>query len=1118
MTAGTDLSMKSEKDIKVTGDLTATAGNVKTESTGDTAISGNVKAGQNVTTNSTGDTKISGNVTATSDISVTGQNITHDKGTMSGANVTLDGNKAVDLTGDGITAKADAILKAGTSLNMAETITAGKDVSMNAGTTLDVSGAVTATAGNITTESKENTTISGNLTAGQKITTNSTGDTTIGADMTAETDISVTAKNLVQEKGKVSGTNVTVNALEDVALSGGSIDGRKTDISAGTDLTQAKAHTLKTSNLSAASTGELALSGTNNQITNAVLDSKRSTDGNAVVFHNGVGDSKVTVTNSIDSDAKVMGDILAENSSEGIFNVYNLHANNITVKGNGDVTLGLWTENADMYADGDLKVNGKSIINLSKNMGVAGDITMSSTDGNMINRALILSTGGDVTLAANEGRVINISEADIVTLGGNITLIARASDTEKMADVRNGSVYNQGNLLAYTEEDHSGKGNVHLVSETADVYNYDDFNELSYQVGDTSYSISVNDIEMSAANGVLFTGQEDLHAGGKITLTAKEGLCSVGTNIIADGDISITATDGSIYNRADIDSTDGNVTIKAEKGSVVNTLTGNILAGGGNAELIAGGATEENRPFYMASAEGDAKVVTPSVDGSAISVVKAYKYYKSDKTGAYERITDETNIDAMSKDELLSIVTTASYVDADGEDQDLSFTGDGVENVTITVWDSETTKTLSAIKGDMEFIRAGDVLNRGDVVAMGQTEQKGDEIHSVVPGTITLRSEHGDVINYDNYYKVDGEDYEKLGERKYMLSTGNIGLEAPEGNFYNDFSFRTAGDLTLSSKGDMAVGKDFTIADVGGDINITSSEGKIFNGDGSTLVAGKDLNLSAKKGVDNYGSLVGGNNVSIESETGDINSTDAHALNGAVDIVTKYGNVNVAEVSGDRVSITAGGEEHEISVGDVEVGSYLKLHGDYINTDVEVKHGDSYKGVIHFDIAGGVENSMVKGDINLKNAGDSVFDTLHVTDATIDITENGKFDSDRIRIHGNADISAMGSKTAIFGTKPRETDANYKYADTGTWMSLHTYDAHHQASNGVLMHHDGKYYSDSQRYSEENLARQYTDYKISVDRYRYITSPIVIFDRYNILENALPSVSYTEDDEEFSIV
>ena len=851
-----------------------------------------------------------------------------------------------------------------------------------------------------------------------------------------------------------------------------------------------------------------------------MLDSKRTADGNAIVFHNGVGDSKVTVKNSLDTEhSHVKGDLSLENSSDGAFSVYNLNANNITVNGNGNVTTGLWTENTDIYADGKLQVTGKSVTNMAKHMGVAGDISLQSTNGNVINRALLLSTSGDITLSANEGRVMNVPDADVVTLNGNVTMTAKASDTETVADMRNGSVYNFGNLLANAEAGNTDKGNVRLVSETADVYNYDDFREASYEVDGKTYSIAVHDIEMSAASGVLYTGQEDLVAGGKITLTAKEGLSSIGTNILAGHDVSITATDGSIYNGANIASADGSVTIKAEKGSVVNTLSGNILAGGGNAELIAGGATEENRPFYMASTEGDAKAVTPSVDGADITVVKAYKYYKSNTTGAYERITDETDVDALSKAERESIVTIASYVDADGKDRDLSFTGDGVETVIVSVTEGGRTETKTAIKGDMEFFRAGDVLNRGDVVAMGKTEQQEDGTHTVEPGTITLRSDHGDVINYDNFYKVNGKEYELLGERKYFIATGNIGLVAPEGNFYNDFAFSTAGDLTLSAKGDMTVGKDFSVADVAGDIHITSSEGKIYNGSGSTLVAGKDLHLSAAQGIENEGSLVGGNNVSIQTETGDINSTgDAHALNGAVEAVTKYGNVNLSEVTGDRVLVTAGGEDHKISIEKVEVGSYLKLHGDYIDTPNEVQHGDSYRGVIHFDIAGGVENSMVKGPVDLQNAGDSVFDTLHVTDADIRITGGGKFDSDRIRVHGNADISAMGSKTAIFSAMPKAGNANYVYADSGDWMSLHIEDGHNQRSNGLLVRRDDGYYADYQRFTLEDLARQYTGYKMFADAYSYLGNPIVFFNRYNILENTVTFSSGAEDGEEFTIV
>ncbi len=332
---------------------------------------------------------------------------------------------------------------------------------------------------------------------------------------------------------------------------------------------------------------------------------------------------------------------------------------------------------------------------------------------------------------------------------------------------------------------------------------------------------------------------------------------------------------------------------------------------------------------------------------------------------------------------------------------------------------------------------------------------------------------------------------------------------------------------------------NLAVVSAGNNVNILTEDGDIASEGGVEAVNGS-VNATTKSGDINLSAVSAGNNVNILTEDGDITSEDlVEAVNGSVDVATKYGSINLAEVSakdhvevlsedggdvkagnvkGDRVSVTAGGQDKAITLGNVTVGSYLKLHGDYINMPSKVQHGDSYKGVIHFDIAGGVENSMVKNDFALTNAGDSVFDMLHVTNAKIDITENGKFESDRIRVHGNADISAMGSKTEILAEKPSASGFNYYYIDSGNWMNLYMIDGNHQKSSGILLHHDGKYYVENQRYSEENLARQFVGYKMAPDWTRYVSDPIMFFDRYNILENTLPSVSYAEDDEEFTIV
>ena len=858
------------------------------------------------------------------------------------------------------------------------------------------------------------------------------------------------------------------------------------------------------------------------------------------------------------------------------------NANGETVKGSNIATSDIEISAAEgaVYNSKDLE-SGENITltakeglgNFAYNIYAGKNITLHATAGDIHNTSVLESVAGDVTLLADNGNITNglgnnSASGDIITLGGSVKLEAKG----KNADGTGHNVTNYGDIVAIgdTVGDTAGSGSIILKAEYGDVNNYDDFNTVgagneSYKydakkhlsvkgiTDGSSYNVATSNIEISATNGKIYNDKHYLVGLGDVTLTAKEGLGSYGDVILAGGDITLTNTEGSLMNSANLVSMNGDITLNAEKGNVVNTTKGQVIALNGNVTMNAGGPIDADHTIYLVDAKGNTtKLDGVSADVADRIIISESYYLNADGT---KHFLTNTDTDAKGN----KVYTQVSYVDDNNKRQLIK---DGIE-------------------GKQEAYRAGDVVNRGDIVAI-----KGSDKTDAEAGNVTLKAANGNVTNYDDFKLVDngsgtyhykGADGYAAGDdgstkakfntgtiynqnKDYVLSDSNMEFKAPEGYLYNDLALVSHKDITLESGKDLTIGTNFASVEADGNIIIRSLNGAIKNNsqvisNNGSIILDAEKGITSVKGDSDSGKLKVGLNgsLSLVSIYGDINVDELFAGDMAA-VGTKEGNINIGQINGKDVIIYTEDADSTIDVGKIKVDEKLFLQGNHFGK-LDIDRSES-SGTLFVDVNGVSKDGSapVSGDLNMTIDGDADFRSLNVTNA--EITVGGKLSVDKMHVGGAAHLYTPGMKTGIFGigATPKADDSNVLYfdanseecgkggmkltaeqfravqdegsdtlrvfktleqlhddlradaaggnagADANGWMNLYVDSGNHQTSNGLLLRIDHNYYAGLQRWSAEDLSTKLLDYKIEQTYEDLFADPINIYNRYDLVE------------------
>ncbi|MDO4177905.1 MAG: hypothetical protein Q4D21_01830 [Phascolarctobacterium sp.] len=722
------------------------------------------------------------------------------------------------------------------------------------------------------------------------------------------------------------------------------------------------------------------------------------------------------------------GDVITSSVIESISGDINLISDNgnlINKQGGDLVTLGGNVNmNAGAETDNNLYYIGSTSKNISKIENVESYVVTryynAGTADNPDWQLITTDTAAPEDLTAVK-TIVNYTTSD-----GNSETLEFSDD---VAVFRNGSVVNYGDIIAIDSNGITGEdGSINLSSAHGNVYNYDDFNKSTNSSGISetylgydgqSYNVATGNISLTSPEGEVFNSKKLLVALGDVTIAAAKGMDSFGDTIYAGNNINLIATDGDLVNNAKLISIEGDVNLTANNGTVVNMLGGDIIAigengNGGSVNLYAG-ANEAHDPSinYVDTNGNKGSVVISDEQFQAGNIIVANKYYYPDGSTEPKVIDDTFDIKQLSNTEQASIVTILGFITDDGNlvyDNNISVTdslGNAVQLVDITITTSEGTQTVKGVQKDIEAYRQGDVVNRGDIVALGSEG-------------ISIVSEHSNVTNYDNFAKLDGKDaYEIKGEEYFnddteyhqtysgLLAVSDINLHADEGYIYNGQDIRTAGSVNISSEASLTVGINFGDIEAGEDINIHSNEN--VNIKNTDLTAGNDINLDAGNNlnVDNSG-VNAGNDANLSAgNNANISDTDVNAENNAS--ITAGNDANVSDVNvyaGNDASIAAG--------NDATINGSI-----YAGNDASIDAGND--ATINGSIDAGNDASIKAGN-----------------DANVDAAINATNDASIIADNGNANINGtidVGRDAYIYAGDELDMNATINSANNTSMIA-----------------------------------------------------------------------------------
>lgn len=774
--------------------------------------------------------------------------------------------------------------------------------------------------------------------------------------------------------------------------------------------------------------------------------------------------------------------------------------------------------NVDLEAGKDVTLIAKEgLANFGYDIYAGENISLTATDGVLFNTSTLESVKGNITLTAEHGNVINGTstsnrKGDIITLGGMVTLKALGKDDQDHGY----SVTNYGDIIAVNKNNpaDSSAGSIVLKSEFGDVNNYDDFNTYSKtaesgldyirtldiskhksvaglsSTTDNSYNVATSNITLSAINGKIVNSLDYLVALGNVTMEAKEGIASFGQVILAGKDINLTDTDGDIFNRAKLISMNGDISLTAAAGSVINMIDGDIYALNGNVNLHAKGGASDAVQYVKivnnaTSQTIETKALTELVAGANIPagsiIVSQRGYY--DSNNQFVILGNETPVGK-------TIITKIGYLDSN---QNYTFQQVGAD-----------------FDGQVELYRKGDVVNRGDIVALNGKNAD----NTTNPGNINLISAYGNVANYDEFAVLDNGanqiSYSTTAgitgvnsnirfnpgttlnaDASYILSNANLSMEATQGYLYNTMDMTSGGDLSLVSGKDLLIGVNVSdTISATGDVKLESTQGKVEMSEGVVTSEAGSIEISGSAGVsitnstvtseagsiavsgDVGVSIAGGADIKAEAEltigsdngairivenssvlakedlllaaeTGvNVQNSDLQSLNGSLSAVAMYGEVNITELAAAEM-VAVGSGSGSLSIGTIQ-GKEVVLYTENSNAVISV---DTIKAQDSLVLQ--VDQVHVANEVRSTDGGHLLVDITGADGGTMQgeldldlagdvrftnidvsyatIKVEGSIGFDKLHATGELHVVSQDMVTSVYGVAPVHDTSNYLY-------------------------------------------------------------------------------------------
>ena len=891
-----------EGDLKATGDVKSTGGELILTAGQDVSAAGLESELGNVKVTAGRDAAIAGETKAREAAEITvGRDattgaITADEGAVK---VAAKNNATIGGVVKGTTvnvAAAEGDLKAAADITSTVgnvTLTAGKDASA-AGVTQGF-GDVTITAGQDATANV--------VTAGGKAAITAGRDATTGAITATDGSATVAAKNNATIDGAIEGKGVTVTAAEGDAKTG-NIDAKSghATVTAGQDATigdvtaggkaEITAGRDATTGAITADDGAARVIAKNNATVNGAINGRvvrvEATEGDAslkgdatasagYLFVRAGQDAKVAADATLKSetsyvsvvagrDALVEGALEAEDSAE-VIAVRDATTGNLTA---GDSVRIIAKNNAT--ANGD--INASDVIIRAEEGDASVNANVTTTSGDLILNAghnvkvakdMHLDSATNVEFKAGKDAIL---DGDITAEGGTATITA-TSDVEA-----NGSVFAADDVTINAGRNLAVRRGV--TSET----------------GAIKMDAATGDMNINAPNGVT--------AAKEITLEAGIG------NINIEGDSTIKGTDVTIHTATGNVTSGKNTTVEATTDNILvdaslrADMLGTLKAENGSVTVKAGlGATAGTVIAKDANIEANTGDIILEEDVTAgdisLDAKRGYVITKS-LTATDDSITVNAGIDATLNGNLTA------------ENGDVSVTAKNNAAITGTVTANEV--TLTATEGDLTV--------GNDITANGRMATLAAGRDIAVAGGIKAPAGGVDVVAGRNA-SINGAIDAALSAD--VTAKNNATVDAVKGSHVT----LTATDGTLVVNGDVTATDGDAGLTAGHDVEVAA---------GTTLSAAMDVNVKAGRDAAIEGAIAATVNARVnaghDAKVGAITAEQGDAIVDAGSNIEMNGDVsanNIYAFAKDE-SLVSNGVLAANGEVILNAGTYMRLNND----------------------------------------------------------------------------------------------------------------------------------------------------------------------------------------------
>ncbi|WP_278497398.1 filamentous hemagglutinin N-terminal domain-containing protein [Paraburkholderia fungorum] len=903
--------------------LVASLSTASLTSSGDTSINGALQSANALSVTSGGNTSIAGSVASNGNVALTNAagSLTSTGNIQSGDNLLINAAQSVDLGTQGTSALGDLTANAGQNLTMNGSVVAQGNGTLTAGGS--IAGAATSAFGlAANVSSGGDTNLTGSLRGGT-VQTNAGGSATVH-DVQAASSLALAATQDLNITGAVTGgAGVTVNAGQNIGISGSIQSANDTTLTAqngnvgstGTIASNGAFNVQAGSDINLGGTTTAALDTTLNAARDVNVTGMLAAQGQGIVTAGrdigGAGTMTFTQAATLNAGRDVAQGGLIQGQAVQVTAAGNIGVNNVesastvTLNANGTNTAngpGNLTVNGSVAAAGAVTATAQNDVTVATTGKIASGTTVGIDAQHDINVAGAVESVGDAVLNAQQGSLnatgginsggkLTITTGLDLSLGASTSAIGDATLSAGRDALLNGLLIGQANGFVTAGRDIGGAG-TQAFTQAA---NYTAQRDIAL-----TGSMQANVISALGGNSATL---HDVNSATTLTLTANGNA--------GGGDTAITGTATA----------PGLVTLSGARDVLVSgsLTTGDSLTLAAQRNVTVSGTVQTTAGDLTATAAtGSIALTGTTTTSGALNLTSALDTQLGGTINVARDVTVQAGRDIMLTGALagqfggtltashdINGAGTAAFAQAAtlNASHDLALTGalQGA-SVTVTGGNNAGLGSVQAVTGNLAVTANGNA--GGGDVTLGGT--------ATALGTLVLQAARdvgvGGAINAGGTTTIDAARNITLADAN---SAGDLTLTATSGN-------ASAANVTTQGNLNANVGQALTFS------------GATTVGGNAQLTSGGDMTLTGGIGAQNVGTLTAGGSINAGSVAfgqqatlnagGSIGVTGGVLTNGALNATAGNDLSMGAAQAGGAIALQAQGHN---GAGDVNVGGTL---------------------------------------------------------------------------------------------------------------------------------------------------------------------------------------------------